>query len=77
MTWETGAPTTEPHTVYEREDKERRPVERGMSQENVMTLQHQLRMGDITILPEDLGRVNQEIAWGASLDSLKKGGLIR
>jgi hypothetical protein len=39
-------------------------------------LRHQLMIGDIRILPEDIGRVNIELQLGASLSSLKGKGLM-
>lgn len=39
-------------------------------------LRHQIRIGDIHILPEDMGCINTELQWGASLASLREKGLL-
>jgi hypothetical protein len=39
-------------------------------------LRHQVLMGDVHILPEDVGRINTELQWGESLASLRSKGLL-
>ena len=45
--------------------------------DDAIILRHQLIMGDVRILPEDIGRVGSELNWGTSLSSLKGSGLIK